>query len=288
MIKSILIAADNSKSGKAAIATGIKFAKSIGAKVKCLYVEDILRLLAWQPTELIGAAITASPVISQGRPTLEQVEVEKEFIQEAKALKDIFNFNKKELGVEGDFIVIRGKIDDEIASAAKRVDMVVIGRRGSTTYPLNISEPGPTAENLLRTTTRPVMVVPPDAKFGNKTLIAYDGSSTAQRALTTAAQVTTALKGEIAIISIANDIDTAEKPLSDAKEYISHYGLKATYKIGFGSAMPWKEIMDEAQRFEPGLIVMGAYGENRLLELIFGSTTRQVLMNATCPVLLCR
>jgi len=37
---------------------------------------------------------------------------------------------------------------------------------------------------------------------------------------------------------------------------------------------------------DAGLIVMGAFGTNRLKELIFGSTTMNVLEKAECPILL--
>ncbi len=52
--------------------------------------------------------------------------------------------------------------------------------------------------------------------------------------------------------------------------------------------MPWATIIDEAEEYDPGLIVIGAFGNNKLLELLFGSTTKQILTESNCPVLLCR
>ncbi len=77
-MKSILIAIDESKSSKSALNVGVALARICGAKVKGLYVEDIARLLEWQPAELISAGMGFSSAIPEARPTIEQVEVEKD------------------------------------------------------------------------------------------------------------------------------------------------------------------------------------------------------------------
>ena len=286
-MKSILIAIDDSESSKSALNIGLEVAKITGAKVKGLYIEDISRLLEWQPVELMGAAVGAVSAIPTSRPTVEQVEVEKGFIKESESLHKLFKDKCKSYSVDGIFLTKRGNVDELIYEFAKTVDLVIIGRRGKT-YPENSSEPGPRTENLLRNTTRPVLVVPPKAQLNNKILIAYDGGKTAQRALMAGAVFASLQKSEVKVVSIADDIDTAEKPLNEAKEFLSAYNLNATYVIDFEKKKPWKAIMDQAKIWKSGLIVLGAFGENKLLELIFGSTTREVLMQATCPVLLCR
>ena len=286
-MKSILLAIDESKSSKAAINVASELSKISGAKIKGLYVENSLRLLEWQPVELIGAAMGVSSGIPHARPTPEQVEVEKEFIEEGNRLKKLFDDACLKAGVFGTFYVKRGTVEEIIVQESRTVDFVIIGRRGKT-FPEGLHEAGPTTENLLRHTTRPVLVVPEEGKLKNKILIAYDRSETSQRALIAGVAFASLRNTEIAIISVANDINTAEECLSEAKEFLSSYNLKSTFRIGIGAAMPWKAIMEEVERFDPGVIILGAFGSNRILELIFGSTTKQILMEATCPVLLCR
>ena len=286
-MKSILIAIDESKSSKSALDVGVALAKICGAKVKGLYVENSLRLLEWQPIELMGAAIGVTSGIPHARPTLEQVEVEKQFIAEATRLEKSFEEACKRFTVNHKFLTKRGKIHEVIEELARTVDLLVVGRRGKT-YPENSKELGPVTEDLLRVTTRPVLVVPEKAKVNNKILIAYDGSQNSQRALSIGASFAKLLKFEVIVVSVANDIDTAQKPLNEAKEFLLPYELDTKYVVDFGSGMPWKAIIDQIKIYDPGLIVIGAFGENRLMELIFGSTTKQVLMEATCPVLLCR
>ncbi|OGI19740.1 MAG: hypothetical protein A3B68_05110 [Candidatus Melainabacteria bacterium RIFCSPHIGHO2_02_FULL_34_12] len=286
-MKSILIAMDESKSSKSALSVGVALARICGAKVKGLYVEDIMRLLEWQPAELISAGMGFSSAIPEARPTIEQVEAEKEFIAEADRLKKSFEEECKKFAVNYQFFTKRGKVHEIVEQMARTVDLIVVGRRGKT-YPENSKEPGPVTEDLLRATTRPVLVVPENAKVENTILIAYDGSQNSQRALSIGVSFAKLLNFEVIVISIANDIDSAQKPLDEAKEFLAPYKLKATYVVDFGASMPWIGIAKQIKIFNPGLVAIGAFGENRLMELIFGSTTKNVLMETTCPVLLCR
>lgn len=275
-MKSILIAIDESEASKAALSVGVEIGIISEAKIKGLYVEDILRLLEWQTPALMGAAIGLASGIPDSRPTEEQVEVEKQFIKEGMHLKKLFDETCQSLGAQGSFSTVRGKIDEQIIEIAKTVDLVVLGKSSKV------------AENLLRHTSRPTLVVPPNAKFTNHILIAYDGSETSQRALSAGAQFAKLQPSLVEVISISDHTEQANKSLKEAKDYLSAYELNVNYSISRGSNKPWDAILDKAKTFKAGLIVLGAFGNNKLLELIFGSTTREVLVQATCPVLLTR
>ena len=290
MITSILVGMDESlESSKSALKVALELAKTTKAKVKGLYIENILRLLEWQPVELMGAAIGVSSGIPASRPTIEQVEVEKGFIKEANQLQEFFETECKKAGLNSLFYTKRGRVDEIITEESRRVDVIVIGKRGKT-YPEHSPEPGPVTESLLRHTTRPVVVVPEGTTLNNKILIAYDSSQTAQRALSFGAHYAKLQPSpEIRIVSVGEDIDTANKPLNEAEEFLSNYRLEnINYIVDFGTNKPWKAIIDQAESFSAGLIILGAFGSNKLLESIFGSTTKEVLIQAKCPVLLCR
>ena len=288
MIRSILVGMDESlESSKSALNVAIEISKLANAKVKGFYIENISRLLEWQPVELMGAAIGVSSGMPSSRPTIEQVEAEKEFIKEGNQLKDIFDTECSKNKVNSVFYTKRGQVDELIIEESRKVDLVVIGRRGKT-YPENSQEPGPITESLLRHTTKPVVVVPEGAKLTNNILIGYDSSQTAQRALSIGALFGKLQSSEIKVVSVGDDIDSANRPLNEAEEFLSPYQLKVQYIVDFGSNKPSKAIIDQAKDFKAGLIVLGAFGANKLLESIFGSTTREVLIKSTCPVLLCR
>ena len=278
---------DESVSSKAALQIGLDIAKNIDARVRGLYVEDVMRLLEWQPTELIGTAIGASSGMQEVSPTEEQIEIEKGFVKESTNLRKLFSEGCNNLKLKSSFTISRGKVDEQIINFSKTVDLVVIGRRGKT-YPETSREPGPVAESLLRHTTRPVIVVPQGSKLTNKILISYDGSTAAQKALREGAILATLQNAKVEVVSVADDITSAKKSLEEAREFLTSYNLSVAYTAESGSRNPWKAIMERARDFNSGLIVIGAFGENKIMELIFGSTTRHVLMEAKCPVLLAK
>lgn len=295
-MKSLLVAIDESKASLAALDLACEFAKVSKMKIKCLYVEDVSRLLEWQPTELIGSAIGATTAMPHVKPTEEQLKVEEEFKKEREVLKELFDTCCKKNDITGSFSFDRGIIEECIIKASKTVDLVFIGKRGKS-YKEDSKEPGEIAEELLRHVTRPIFVVPAEShakarisgkNISNKILLAYDGSEAAQRAISITAQIAEVLKAELVVVSVANDTDVAKKPLEEAKEFLKPYNLKTEFKTGIGAAMPWTIISNEAKNLEPGIISIGAFGSNKLLELIFGSTTKQVLVESTCPILLCK
>lgn len=287
-IKSILVAIDDSPSSKSALSVACEIGRKAGAKVKGLYVEDMARLLEWQPVALLGSAIAATNTVPQPLPTQEQLEVEKEFLEERNAIKKHFdhscsNSKLKEFTLD----TKRGRVDEVIVEAAKTVDLVVLGKRGKT-YPEESKDPGPTTENVVRSTIKPVIVVPEKAKRTTRILIAYDGSTTSQRALEHGAIFASLQASEVEILSVFRDPKVAEKHLNDASDFLSNYGIKTNHLKGDYERHPWKSIIDHAREFNAGLIVIGSFGDNKLMELVFGSTTHNVLVHTPCPVLLCR
>lgn len=283
MIKSILIAIDGSESSKSALRVAVDLAKVSGAKLKGLYIENIWQLLEWQPMELMGAAIGATSALPSSKPTIEQVEIEKEFIKTANEIKELVEKETTREGVKGLFIVKRGKVEETIYEFSKTVDLVVMGR----CHIEDSKELGSTTETLLRHTIKPVIVVPEGGKLNSNILIAYDGSQAAQRALSLGALFATVLNSkEVKVVSVADNIDSATKPLDEAKEFLSAYNVKGNYIVDFGYDKPWNAILKQVKNFHAGLVVLGAFGENKLLEMIFGSTTKEVLKQTICPVLL--
>lgn len=284
MIKSVLVAIDESKAGRSALELAVHLSKITDAKLKGLHVENILRLLEWQPVELMSATIGFSSGIPGNKPTEEQIEIEKKFLEENNKLKNLFQEEVYKHKVNGIFLIKRGKVEEEITNVARTADITIIGR----SHMEGSQDVGLTTEYLLRHTTRPVFVVPEKGKVASPVVIGYDGSLNAQRALSAGAQFAALLKAHIKVVSVADDINSTEAHLDEAKEFLDPYSLRVEYIVDFGYSKPWKAILEQVKNYQAGLIVIGAFGENKFLEMIFGSTTKEILKQATCPVLLAR
>lgn len=64
----------------------------------------------------------------------------------------------------------------------------------------------------------------------------------------------------------------------------SHFGVATRAATRIGRA--YREIADYARVVQAGLVVVGARGENTLLDLLLGSTAARVLRVTACPVLI--
>ena len=288
LITSILVAIDESESSKSALSVATELARKAGARLKGLYVEDIARLLQWEPVALMGAALGASTALPKPLPTEEQIKVENEFIEERNKIQKYFDHacSNSEL-TDITFFTKRGRIDEEIIEASKMVDLVVIGERGKP-YPGKLQEPSSTTENIVRSCVKPVIVVPEKAKRTTRILIGYDGSKAAQRALSNGAVFASIQSSEVEVLCVNGDTKKAEKHLNDASEFLISHGIEAKYIKSSQAKNPWQATIDHAINFNAGLIIIGAFGDNKFKELIFGSTTHNVLVHTPCPVLLSR
>ncbi len=285
MIKSILAPLDGSEASFSALANAVALGKAAGAEVRGLFVVDKWRFVYVPTSTAIAGAIGAAPTTNVPLPPEELVEEENRAALEEKGIKNCFDTECKAQGVKGTFKVVRGEVGELIIEAARTVDLVVIGRRGKHTRKPEAHTPGSITLALLHKSARPVMVVPEGTRRGTHILVAYDGSEASQRAIEAGAMIAELQASKtIDVLTVVDNPEDAAEPQREAGEYLTPHGLKASFFVESGR--PWEAISAHAGKTDAGLIVMGAFGTNRIKELIFGSTTLNVLENAKCPILL--
>jgi nucleotide-binding universal stress UspA family protein len=118
-----------------------------------------------------------------------------------------------------------------------------------------------------------------------RALLAYDGSSKADEALSVATYLAGEWNMPLAVVTVENE---RIKPgaLGRAQEYLGTHGVKAAFVQKQGSVA--EEILKTAQEYETDLIIMGSYGPHPLLEAVLDSTVNRVLRASRWPVLICR
>ena len=73
--------------------------------------------------------------------------------------------------------------------------------------------------------------------------------------------------------------------MQECAAYCQNKGVKASYKVT--SENPAKAILDYAKRSNSDLIVMGSQGLRGIKKIkVLGSVSRQILENASCPVVI--
>lgn len=81
--------------------------------------------------------------------------------------------------------------------------------------------------------------------------------------------------------------NNGQDPGVDVAGWLSHHGCKVTVsQFPSGGRDIARCIQDRSREFGADLVVMGAYGHARMLQVVFGGTTRSMMEQSELPVLL--
>jgi nucleotide-binding universal stress UspA family protein len=101
-----------------------------------------------------------------------------------------------------------------------------------------------------------------------------------------AADLASSLGLPLAVLHVGRDEGATQKVLEEARRYLTTYRIEAEYLARTGYAN--ETILDVMAEGAYDLLVIGAYGHSRIIEMVLGSTTEYVLRNSSSPVFLCR
>lgn len=231
-------------------------------------------------------------------------EVEAKLIDDARGmLRDLAASIGQKTGMEASADVKTGQVLAEILSASESADLVVVGAHGAT--PLRDLMLGSTAERLLRTCKRPMLVAKrlPHAGY-EQVIVGVDFSPYSAPALNMARRI--APGGRITIVHafhvpfearlrIAGAADDTiqrycEEQRQDAVMRIRDLIRESkddAYRISFAveHGDPSRVILGKEEELSADLIVIGKHGQSQVEALLLGSVTRHVLTGSKCDVL---
>ena len=117
---------------------------------------------------------------------------------------------------------------------------------------------------------------------GEKEALLIDGAFTLADAQNLATFAKQKHLGLIAFWAINRD-----QPGSNIAGHLNRRGLPAEVRnVDSAGRSASSAILEEAQKFNADLIVMGGYAHSRLRELVFGGATRELLRTTTIPLLM--
>jgi len=181
------------------------------------------------------------------------------------------------------FVEGTGSFEDVVSARARLSDLVVF-LSGKDERGAGVSEG---LQACLMDVGRPILLAPEEAPktVGGKIVIGWDGGVEAAHAITAAKPfLLQAEKVEILNVS-KGDLDPA---LADIlSDYLALHGVDSTEHLIDPASRPVGEVLlEEAERTNCDLLVMGGYGHSRIRELLLGGVTQFIISHATVPVLL--
>jgi nucleotide-binding universal stress UspA family protein len=144
--------------------------------------------------------------------------------------------------------------------------------------------------------------VSPVSIFPTKILVAIDGSTEAQLAATTAADLANSTNSELHVVHVGElrptflaqtEVEPAEilhevqRQLDEQVRIVEEAG-GTVKEAHLRQGRPDEEIVDLAHSLGIGLIVMGSRGRGRIRRALMGSVSDSVVRHAHCPVTIVR
>jgi nucleotide-binding universal stress UspA family protein len=280
MVKSILIPTDGSDYGKTAIAYGISIARKLNARLTGLHVVDIRLMQGPVFTDISG---------SIGLPPYQELlpVIESGLDAKAETILNDFREQCEAAGIHPETKKVVGVIDETIIEEGRTCcDWVLLAQRGEHFHLDGGAILGSTAQSVVRRSGKPVLVTPEHFREIKTMALAYDGSTPANNALKLAAELSQQAAWPLSIVIITDDEALGAKRAQKAKDFLTPLTIDSTVIIRKGKED--KELLRFIREGSADLLVMGAYGHNRLRELLLGSTTSSVIRKSTIPVLLTR
>ena len=279
IIKSILIPTDGSEYGKTAIEYGVYIAKRVNAQLIGLHVVDIRLMQGPVFTDISGSV--GLPPYQEFLPVLQEG-----FDERAETVLQAFKTRCEQAGLHPEIKKAIGIIDEIIIEEGNNADWILVVAERRTFSLGGDSILGSVAESVVRNSGKPVMVTPATFQEIESMGLAYDGSAPADKALKLAAEFSEQTSWPLTVIIITDNHDLGASLTKRVEDFIEPLKIDSAIIILQGKED--REIIKFIREGSVELMVMGAYGHNRLRELILGSTTSSVIRKSTIPVLLTR
>jgi len=283
MIKKILIPTDGSANSFTALEYGIYIARKLDASLTGLYVLDVNLIQGPMLTDISG---------SVGMPPYDGFfdAIETSLNEKADCILRDFQERCKKSGVMAEVKKTIGKISPIIIEEAQGADLILMAKKGEHFHLKEGGLLGSVAEAVVRNSGKPVLVTPENFVEIESIGLAYDGSDSASKALKLSLELSDQAVWPLTAVIITSDAKKAAALSTQIEDMNQNESVAPTSdcEIIILSGKEQDEIIKFIREGAVELMVMGAYGHNRLRELLLGSTTSHVIRKSPIPVLLTR
>ncbi len=274
MIETIVVATDGSECALAAERCAVTLASKLGVSlIGITVIED--RLV--RPPASEGMSLPAFP----------ESELVAFYRARADAILRRFGDRARAAGVEVSCDVAQGTADDRIVERSLASSLTIVGRDSRSTKAARGGQFGATAEAVTRKTTKPVLVVPAGAQLSGPIVLGFDGSPGSKLAAKLTVFLANGLGEQVHVFVDSKDKGRAVTRFDEVRNLVS--GLANPIRETSSTlGRPDVKLVDAARDSAAGLIVMGAFGRNRITDFFIGSNAAAVARTSPVAVLLAR
>lgn len=192
----------------------------------------------------------------------------------------------KQAGVPVQTLARRGRPAATILSELHRHDLMVLGADVNFRFETEEHDQK-TRDELLRRAGKPILIVPAQPPTGSgEILMAYDGSLAAKRALASFAASGIARDRLVHVVAVDDDGAVAWETARQGCAQLHDLGISATPHNVVSTETVAEAILGQRARLDCSLMVMGAYVRARVLRLLWGSVTDEILQRTPVPIFL--
>ncbi len=179
-----------------------------------------------------------------------------------------------------------GSLVESLIELEDSIRVLVIGIRGKV-HENQPDKIGAKLESIIRSLHKPILVVNDTFKAPQRIMIAYDGSKAADKAIDMVA-ASPLYKGLIChLVYVSKDDTATEQWLQPVADKLTNAGgIEVVSKILLGK--PEQVLCEYQDKHAIDMVVMGAFSHTRIHDLLLGSFTAKMLVNAKKPLLLLR
>ncbi|HSM96893.1 MAG TPA: universal stress protein [Rhizomicrobium sp.] len=284
-IAKILVPLTGSQKDRVALDTAFALARRLGAFVDAMFVHPDVREALPLTDMPISPEILQSIIDAAETAKKKAAQAARESFSMAAAQSDARIVSVPEKGdpVATTYREETGHLREVLDREAALCDLVVFPSVAGT-------DPASMRQSLIDVLThqgRPVLLCAERASrtAGSSVLIGWDGGAAAAQALTASLPILE--KADAVQFACVRPDGGSERPLHDAKEYLSLHGVKSSETLIEAPKLSVaEELLETAAASEYDLLVCGGYGHSRMLETVFGGTTDYLLSHATVPIFL--
>lgn len=179
----------------------------------------------------------------------------------------------------------QGDLVETVTAKEESGEMIVLGKRGEAAGHAT-EHLGSNLERIVRASHKPVFIANRAFKPVEKVLVAFDGAASSLKAVDFIARSPLFAGLKVALVFAGKETADIAKSLNGAVATLAAGGIAADRIIEPGE--PEKVLSRLTSQEGHELLVMGAYGHNRIRSLLIGSTTTEMIRSCRVPVLIMR